>query len=272
MSAEVDCPHVEPLGQPLREWPIGTGAEPGCMGDKQGRAISAEIMEFERDIVSRGNAHGAVLPVGMALRQPVMSDFRQRDTPIGPTVAPMAPVTTVPNGTELVGSTHFAVISSPVGELTLVGTGEVLAGCWFDGCKGTAARIAGLRRDDQVFAPVVEQLAAYFAGELRQFDLVLRAQGTPFQHEVWAQLRAIPYGETSSYGQVARRLGSANKSRAVGMANGRNPISIIVPCHRVIGADGSLTGFGGGMDRKRFLLDLESGTATPGEVAGRTVR
>ncbi len=156
-------------------------------------------------------------------------------------------------------NTHFAVVPSPVGDLTLTGTDGVLAGCWFEGRKESARLLGDLRRDDQVFAAVSEQLASYFAGELRQFDLVLDPTGTPFQHEVWGHLRAIPYGETRSYGQVASRLGSANKSRAVGLANGRNPISIIVPCHRVIGADGALTGFGGGIDRKRFLLDLESG-------------
>ena len=156
-------------------------------------------------------------------------------------------------------TTHYAVIPSPVGDLTLTGAEGLLTGCWFDGRTGTAPLVDGLLHDERIFAPVLEQLESYFAGELREFDLALEPTGTPFQHEVWAQLRAIPYGETRSYGQVASRLGSAKKSRAVGLANGRNPISIIVPCHRVIGADGSLTGFGGGIDRKRFLLDLESG-------------
>ena len=103
------------------------------------------------------------------------------------------------------------------------------------------------------------QLGEYFAGERRTFDLPLAPEGTDFQRRVWAQLRAIPYGSTSTYGEVARAIGATNGFRAVGLANGRNPIAIIVPCHRVIGADGSLTGYAGGMERKRFLLDLEAG-------------
>jgi methylated-DNA-[protein]-cysteine S-methyltransferase len=113
-------------------------------------------------------------------------------------------------------------------------------------------------RDDGAFPQAVEQLEAYFAGELTAFDLALRLDGTDFERRVWDQLLAIPYGETLSYGEVARRLGQPTASRAVGLANGRNPIGIIVPCHRVIGADGTLTGYGGGLPRKRALLDLES--------------
>ena len=107
------------------------------------------------------------------------------------------------------------------------------------------------------FSDVVEQLDAYFAGELTSFEVPLRPLGSPFQIEVWKALQAIPYGHTTSYGALARQLGNANASRAVGLANGRNPISIIVPCHRVIGSDGRLVGYGGGMPRKRFLLELE---------------
>ena len=104
------------------------------------------------------------------------------------------------------------------------------------------------------------QLTEYFAGRLTVFDLPLSTGGTPFQQRVWGALREIPYGTTTSYGEVARRLGlHGGASRAVGLANGSNPISIVIPCHRVIGADGSLTGYGGGLDRKRFLLALERG-------------
>jgi O-6-methylguanine DNA methyltransferase len=102
-----------------------------------------------------------------------------------------------------------------------------------------------------------EEFDAYFAGELSSFDLEMNALGTPFQRSVWSQLCEIPYGETISYGELAQRLGNPNASRAVGLANGRNPIAIIVPCHRVIGADGSLTGYGGGLERKTWLLEHE---------------
>jgi methylated-DNA-[protein]-cysteine S-methyltransferase len=112
------------------------------------------------------------------------------------------------------------------------------------------------------FQEVDDQLAAYFAGELVTFDVRLRLEGTSFQQQVWAGLLEIPYGATTSYGDLATRIGNPKASRAVGLANGRNPIAIIVPCHRVIGSSGSLTGYGGGLDRKRSLLDLEAGTCT----------
>ena len=108
--------------------------------------------------------------------------------------------------------------------------------------------------DDAWFKDVAAQLDAYFAGELTIFDVEMDLRGTEFQQRVWAELCEIPYGETISYGELAARIGNANASRAVGLANGRNPISIIVPCHRVIGADGSLTGYGGGLERKTWLL------------------
>ncbi len=116
---------------------------------------------------------------------------------------------------------------------------------------------AGWRHDPGAFARGREQLRAYFARELRVFDLPLRLEGTPFQREVWEALRRIPYGTTTSYGALAASLGRPRAVRAVGAANGQNPIAIIVPCHRVIGADGGLTGFGGGLPRKRALLELE---------------
>jgi methylated-DNA-[protein]-cysteine S-methyltransferase len=115
--------------------------------------------------------------------------------------------------------------------------------------------------DDTPFTETTAQLQAYFAGELKEFTLRLRLHGTPFQQTVWDQLRRIPYGETRSYGDLADALGKPGASRAVGLANGKNPIGIIVPCHRVVGANGSLTGYGGGLDRKQRLLDFESGTA-----------
>ena len=114
------------------------------------------------------------------------------------------------------------------------------------------------RRDDAALAGTREQLEAYFAGELRDLDLKLAPRGTPFQQRVWAELTKIAYGETISYSELARRLGDPKLVRAVGVANGRNPISIVIPCHRVIGADGTLVGYGGGLERKRWLLDHEA--------------
>ena len=121
----------------------------------------------------------------------------------------------------------------------------------------------GWEVDDDAFADAVEQLAEYFTGERTEFELSLDLVGTAFQRSVWSALREIPYGETCSYGEIARKLGSPGASRAVGLANGHNPIGIIVPCHRVIGANGSLTGYGGGLERKRMLLDLERSRMAP---------
>jgi methylated-DNA-[protein]-cysteine S-methyltransferase len=117
---------------------------------------------------------------------------------------------------------------------------------------------AALPRLDGPFTVAREQLDAYFAGELSDFDLPLAPHGTPFQRRVWDELTRIPFGETISYSELARRLGDPKLVRAVGLANGRNPIAIVIPCHRVIGADGSLVGYGGGLDRKRWLLDHEA--------------
>jgi methylated-DNA-[protein]-cysteine S-methyltransferase len=122
------------------------------------------------------------------------------------------------------------------------------------------SKIAPLwQRDPEKFQDVSAQLTAYFAGDLREFDLPLAAPGTDFQRRVWRELMQIPFGRSISYGELARRIGKPAASRAVGRANGQNPISIIVPCHRVIGADGTLTGYGAGLDRKRWLLDHEAG-------------
>lgn len=154
---------------------------------------------------------------------------------------------------------RFTTVTSPVGDLILTGDGTSLTGCYFTGAGHPGDPSAGLERDDAAFAAAATQLAEYFAGERTGFDLPLAPSGTEFQRRVWQQLRSIPYGVTCSYADIARGIGAVNGFRAVGLANGRNPISIIVPCHRVIGADGSLTGYGGGIERKRFLLDLESG-------------
>jgi methylated-DNA-[protein]-cysteine S-methyltransferase len=120
--------------------------------------------------------------------------------------------------------------------------------------------------DAGAFGDVVEQLAAYFDGSLTEFDVELHLDGTDFQRRVWEALRTIPYGETRSYGEIAAQIGSPGASRAVGLANGRNPISIIIPCHRVIGSTGGLTGYGGGIDRKQALLALET-ARQPAQVA-----
>ncbi len=155
-----------------------------------------------------------------------------------------------------VGFRH-AVVNSPVGELTLVGRAGALAGVYFTEHVRRPEQEAFGDRDDSAFADARRQLAEYFAGSRRAFDLQLAPVGNPFQRRVWAQLMAIPYGETRTYGQLAVALGDRGLARAVGAANGQNPLSIVVPCHRVVGADGKLTGYAGGVQRKAFLLELE---------------
>ncbi|MFT7643367.1 MAG: methylated-DNA-[protein]-cysteine S-methyltransferase [Pirellulaceae bacterium] len=152
---------------------------------------------------------------------------------------------------------QWTVISSPIGKLLIAGNEDALIELTFP-CKLTATqkRAKGTATSGAI-AATIEQLAAYFAGKLRDFDLPLQPVGTPFQKRVWDELLKIPYGETTTYGELARRLGTPNAARAVGAANGRNPIPVIVPCHRVIGSNGALTGFGGGLPTKRKLLDLE---------------
>jgi methylated-DNA-[protein]-cysteine S-methyltransferase len=155
-------------------------------------------------------------------------------------------------------------IGSPVGPLTVVAAGGRLTGLYMDVRRHAPEPAAfGAAGDPAArpFAAAAQQLDAYFAGELRAFDLPLDLAGTPFQRQVWAELLRIPFGQTVTYGQLAAVIGKPSASRAVGLANGRNPVSIVVPCHRVIGSDGSLTGYGGGIDRKRFLLALERGGA-----------
>ena len=154
--------------------------------------------------------------------------------------------------------TAQATIATPLGALLLARTARGLAGAWFAGQKHHPARFAAPQcPDDALLARAADQLQAYFAGGRERFDVPLDLHGTPFQRAVWDALCAIPGGTTCSYGAIARRIGSAAALRAVGAAVGRNPVSVIVPCHRVIGSDGSLTGYAGGIDRKRALLDLE---------------
>ncbi|MDQ6836823.1 MAG: methylated-DNA--[protein]-cysteine S-methyltransferase [Actinomycetota bacterium] len=152
---------------------------------------------------------------------------------------------------------------SPVGTLTLVATDGILSGLFMTDQRHRPPIEAFGPRDASPFPEVIDQLGQYFAGRRTDFDLPLAPPGTPFQHLVWAALGQIPYGATASYGQIAERVGRAGAGRAVGLANGANPIGIVVPCHRVVGADGSLTGYGGGLERKQFLLDLERRRATP---------
>ncbi|CAL9620956.1 methylated-DNA--[protein]-cysteine S-methyltransferase [Streptomyces sp. NPDC057837] len=156
---------------------------------------------------------------------------------------------------------QHTVTDSPYGPLTLVADDGVLCGLYMTGQRHRPPEESFGPRDDTLFAETEEQLKAYFAGELREFTVPLRLTGTPFQRLVWEELRRIPYGETRTYGRLAAALGSPTASRAVGLANGRNPVGIIVPCHRVIGANGGLTGYGGGLERKQRLLDFERGAA-----------
>ncbi|MGI5193727.1 methylated-DNA--[protein]-cysteine S-methyltransferase [Streptomyces sp. CA-288835] len=156
---------------------------------------------------------------------------------------------------------QHTVIDSPYGPLTLVATDGVLSGLYMTDQRHRPPEETFGAPDDTPFGETIDQLKAYFASELKEFDLPLRLDGTPFQRTVWEQLRRIPYGETRSYGELADAVGNPKASRAVGLANGKNPLGIIVPCHRVVGANGSLTGYGGGLDRKKRLLDFERGTA-----------
>jgi len=164
---------------------------------------------------------------------------------------------------ELVVST---VLASPVGPLTVARTAAGLRGIWFADHRTPPPPDALGERDDAAFDDVAAQLAAYFAGRLRRFDLPLDPVGEPFAQRVWAALREVPHGTRCSYGRLAAGLGGPGFAQAVGVANGRNPLSIVVPCHRVVGSDGALVGYAGGLARKRFLLTLEEPAA---EAAGR---
>jgi methylated-DNA-[protein]-cysteine S-methyltransferase len=152
---------------------------------------------------------------------------------------------------------RYTMIDSPLGDLLVAGDETGLTALYLPTGRHATHRPGSWTRDDAAFSDVRAQLGEYFAGERREFDLTLHPSGTPFQHRVWQALRQIPYGETSSYGRTASAICAPTAARAVGLANGQNPISIIVPCHRVIGANGSLTGYGGGLDAKRWLLAHE---------------
>lgn len=158
---------------------------------------------------------------------------------------------------EAATATVYCIAPSPIGELLLIGDGRALTGLYLESQEVWPEKQSGWRWDEAPFKPVLAQLGEYFERRRTVFDVPLAPVGTPFQQRVWAALCAIPCGTTISYGELATRLGDPKASRAVGLANGRNRIAIIVPCHRVIGASGNLTGYAGGLDRKEWLLRHE---------------
>jgi methylated-DNA-[protein]-cysteine S-methyltransferase len=149
-------------------------------------------------------------------------------------------------------------MNSPIGELLMLSNGEGLTGIFMETRRYEPEGWDQSRRNDAWFKATRQQLRAYFAGELTEFDLPLAFDGTAFQQRVWEELCKIPYGSTISYAELARRAGNPRAPRAAGAANGRNPISIVVPCHRIIGSNGSLTDYGGGLERKKFLIEMEA--------------
>jgi methylated-DNA-[protein]-cysteine S-methyltransferase len=153
--------------------------------------------------------------------------------------------------------TRGRTIDSPIGPISLGGDDDVLTQLVMHEQRHAPVDIDAWPQDPNAFGDVVDQLKAYWEGDLTEFDVDMRLEGTEFQQRVWQGLQEIPYGETWSYGQLADHIGAHNAQRAVGLANGKNPVAIIVPCHRVIGASGTLVGYGGGLDRKGFLLALE---------------
>jgi methylated-DNA-[protein]-cysteine S-methyltransferase len=158
---------------------------------------------------------------------------------------------------------RWSRLETPIGPLLAAADGDGrLAGLWFD-----RAPEGRWRRDDAALAPVGDQLAAYFAGDRRDFELPLAPAGTPWQRAVWSALASVPYGSTLSYGELAARLGRPAAARAVGAANARNPVSVVVPCHRLVGASGALTGYGGGTDRKAWLIAHERRVAAGAHAA-----
>lgn len=158
-------------------------------------------------------------------------------------------------------TTTFDTMPSPVGTLLFVSHGNGLAGIYMEEHKRGPLDQAGWVHDPDGFEDAKAQLDAYFRGELREFDLDLSPRGTPFQQQVWAALRTVPFGEIVSYAELARMAGVPGSARAAGGANARNPLSIVVPCHRVVGSNGTLTGYAGGLDRKRALLAHEAAVA-----------
>jgi len=157
----------------------------------------------------------------------------------------------------MTATTYYSYVDSPVGRLFVQGDGRFVTGLYLPQHKHWQGPDEAAEEFDAPFEAIREQLAEYFAGRRQDFDVPLKPAGTPFQLRVWQQLIRIPFGETISYGELAQRIGQPAASRAVGHANGRNPISILVPCHRVIGASGKLTGYGGGVSKKQWLLKLE---------------
>ena len=164
-------------------------------------------------------------------------------------------------------------VATPLGRMLVISTNQALLGLHFDAHERTPALGNSRHLSSPPFLAVRRQLDEYFQGTRTEFDLPIRLQGTPFQRAVWSALLDIPYGETSTYARMAERLGSPLAARAVGAANGRNPISIVIPCHRLVGADGALTGYGWGLDRKRRLLELEHSYSGSWDAeGGATVR
>ncbi len=151
----------------------------------------------------------------------------------------------------------YWIMPSPVGDLLMIHDGQALCGLHFQYGRHPLEIDDTWEKQPRVFASVMEQLEKYFAGRLQKFTIPLSLIGTPFQRSVWCALQSIPYGKTASYGSIAKKVGNPKASRAVGAANGQNPVSIIVPCHRVIGANGKLVGYGGGLPIKTALLELE---------------
>lgn len=154
-------------------------------------------------------------------------------------------------------TTYYTYLDSPIGPICVEGDGDFVTGLHMPQHRHWEGPNATWQQSDSSFKAVRQQLTEYFAGERQQFEVPMKSTGTPFQLRVWEELSRIPFGVTISYAELAQRVGNPSASRAVGSANGRNPISIIVPCHRVIGANGKLTGYGGGLDKKEWLLDWE---------------
>lgn len=154
-------------------------------------------------------------------------------------------------------TTHYAITDSPIGELLVIGDEAKVRGLLMNGDGAFDYRKLELTQDQEAFADTIKQLEQYFAGDRDTFELPLEPSGTEFQRAVWNALEQIPYGETRSYGEIAAQVGRPKAARAVGMANNRNPIAVIVPCHRVIGSGGALVGYAGGLERKIWLLDHE---------------
>lgn len=168
---------------------------------------------------------------------------------------------------------RYCYVDSPMGTILLTAEGDALSGVYFTDHCHSPAPATGWRHDDAALEPIQAQFSEYFDGRRNQFDLAVVLHGSPFELMVWAALRAIPYGETVSYGHIARAIGRPTAARAVGAANGRNPVCIVVPCHRVIGANGTLTGYGWGLERKVWLLDHEKRpTGSPRQATTATGR